>query len=82
MISYRILNRITAEDIICNLIRWGYGTENDILDKDLHIILSRYKWFSKNEEEERKRNKFNCPFTQSTKNKSSKKSTINKLKYK
>jgi len=54
------MTRTTAEDIVCGLIKWGYGSEDQILNKPLHIIMSRYRWFMKYDEEERKRQP-QCP---------------------
>ncbi|HRT03442.1 MAG TPA: hypothetical protein P5513_05840 [Candidatus Diapherotrites archaeon] len=39
---------------MCRLISWGYDTEDNIIKKPLHTILSRYKWFKKLKEEELK----------------------------
>jgi hypothetical protein len=61
MTSYQILTKITAEDIICKLISMGYGNEDLILKKPLHILISRYKWFVANEEEKLKMYRSMCP---------------------
>jgi hypothetical protein len=43
------------------LIRFGYGDEDSILRKPLHILLERLKWFFEEERKEKQNNQFQCP---------------------
>ena len=59
--------------MICRLIKWGYDSEDNIIKKPLHTIISRYKWFKKDYEDEMKRQRESmhyCPFMSSNKSKS------------
>jgi len=55
------------------LISWGYDNEDNIRKRYIHTIIDRYKWFHKNEQEERKNNNFTCPFAGNQKKKKQKK---------
>jgi hypothetical protein len=71
MNSYRILQRTTAVDIICLLIKFGYDNEDNILRKPLHTLISRLNWFIEDDKRD-KANRQTCPLMGNNKNKKNK----------
>ena len=58
---------------MCLLIKYGYGSEDEIMVKPLHILLSRLKWFAEDEKRERINRQNSCPFMSNNKKGSNKK---------
>lgn len=56
---YRLIPRKTAEDLLLSLIKFGYGTETEILKLPIHTVLSRYNWFKKKRDEDLKNQQVN-----------------------
>jgi hypothetical protein len=51
------LRNRTVNDLVCHLIRHGYGSEKEIRSMSFHDVLMRVKWFS----EWDKKNSVQCP---------------------
>ena len=58
-------------DLICLLIKFGYGSYEEIMGQPMHQLLEHYKWFSNDFEKEQKANRdydiallkaIQCPF--------------------
>lgn len=41
-------------DLVCLLIKFGYGNYDDVVRQPMHQLLEHYRWFSKDYEREQK----------------------------
>lgn len=41
-------------DLVCLLIKFGYGNYKDIMEQSMHLLLEHYRWFTKDYEKELK----------------------------
>lgn len=54
MTSYTLINRKTLIDVLSSLIKFGFGSYNELMNMELHNLLSFYNWFVKDYEKEMK----------------------------
>lgn len=54
MTSYTLINRKTLIDVLSNLIKFGFGSYNELMTMSMSQLLSFYNWFIKDYEKEQK----------------------------
>ena len=54
MTSYMLINRKTLTDVLSSLIKFGFGSYNELMDMSLSQLLTFYNWFTKDYEKEMK----------------------------
>lgn len=54
MTSYTLINRKTLIDVLSNLIKFGFGSYNELMNMSMATLLSFYDWFAKDFEKEQK----------------------------
>ena len=75
MTSYTLIDRKTLTDVLSNLIKFGFGNYNELMNMSMERILAFYNWFIKDYEKEMKRKveydtallKAGCPLFRSKK---------------
>ena len=75
MTSYTLIDRKTLTDVLSNLIKFGFGSYNELMNMSMERILAFYNWFIKDYEKEMKRRveydtallKAGCPLFRSKK---------------
>lgn len=55
MTSYTLINRKTLIDVLSNLIKFGFGSYNELMGMSMAQLLSFYNWFMKDYEKEQKK---------------------------
>ena len=54
MTSYTLINRKTLTDVLSNLIKFGFGSYNELMNMSMNQLLTFYDWFIKDYEKEMK----------------------------
>ena len=55
MTSYTLIDMKTLTDILSNLIKFGFGSYNELMSMDMDRIIRFYEWFMKDYKDEMKR---------------------------
>lgn len=55
MTSYTLINKKTLIDVLSNLIKFGFGSYNELMEMSMSQLLSFYNWFMKDYEKEQKK---------------------------
>ncbi len=75
MISYTLIDMKTLTDVLSNLIKFGFGSYNELMSMGLDRLMSFHNWFVKDYEKEMKAKveydnrmlKYGCPLFRSKK---------------
>ena len=54
MISYTLIDMKTLTDVLSNLIKFGFGSYNELMGMSIERIMNFYNWFMKDYEKEMK----------------------------
>lgn len=54
MTSYTLINQKTLTDVLSNLIKFGFGSYNELMSMSMNQLLTFYDWFTKDYEKEMK----------------------------
>ena len=54
MTSYTLISRKTLTDVLSNLIKFGFGSYNELMSMSMNQLLTFYDWFAKDYEKEMK----------------------------
>ena len=54
MTSYTLINRKTLIDVLSNLIKFGFGSYNELMSMPMNQLLNFYDWFMKDYAKEMK----------------------------
>ena len=54
MISYTLIDMKTLTDVLSNLIKFGFGSYNELMNMSMERIMSFYNWFIKDYEKDMK----------------------------
>ena len=54
MTSYTLISRKTLTDVLSNLIKFGFGSYNELMSMSMNQLLTFYDWFIKDYEKEMK----------------------------
>lgn len=54
MTSYTLISRKVLIDMLSNLIKFGFGSYNELMNMSMATLLSFYDWFAKDYEKEMK----------------------------
>ena len=54
MTSYTLINRKTLIDVLSSLIKFGFGSYNELMTMSVNQLLTFYDWFAKDYEKEMK----------------------------
>ena len=54
MTSYTLINRKTLTDVLSSLIKFGFGSYNELMNMSMNQLLTFYDWFAKDYEKEMK----------------------------
>ena len=54
MTSYTLINMKTLTDVLSSLIKFGFGSYNELMNMSMKRILDFYNWFMKDYEKEMK----------------------------
>ena len=54
MTSYTLINKKTLTDVLSSLIKFGFGSYNELMNMGMNQLLTFYDWFSKDYEKEMK----------------------------
>lgn len=54
MTSYVLINKRTLIDVVSNLIKFGFGSYNELMNMSVSQLLMFYDWFAKDYEKEMK----------------------------
>ena len=54
MTSYTLISKKILTDVLSSLIKFGFGSYNELMDMSLNQLLVFYDWFSKDYEKEMK----------------------------
>ena len=73
MTSYTLIDKKNLTDIVSNLIKFGFGSYNELMSMSLERLITFYTWFMKDYEKEIKQKveydtsfaKVGCPLLRS-----------------
>ena len=54
MTSYTLINMKTLTDVLSSLIKFGFGSYNELMEMSMKRLLDFYNWFMKDYEKEMK----------------------------
>ena len=54
MISYTLIDMKTLTDVLSNLIKFGFGSYNELMEMSMERIMTFYNWFMKDYEKDMK----------------------------
>lgn len=54
MISYTLIDMKTLTDVLSSLIKFGFGSYNELMNMSMERIMTFYNWFIKDYEKEMK----------------------------
>lgn len=54
MISYTLTDMKTLTDVLSNLIKFGFGSYNELMEMSMERIMTFYNWFMKDYEKDMK----------------------------
>lgn len=54
MTSYTLIDMKTLTDVLSNLIKFGFGSYNELMQMSMERIMTFYNWFMKDYEKEMK----------------------------
>ena len=54
MISYTLTDMKTLTDVLSNLIKFGFGSYNELMGMSMERIMTFYNWFRKDYEKDMK----------------------------
>ena len=54
MTSYTLINQKTLTDVLSSLIKFGFGSYNELMEMSMKRLLDFYNWFMKDYEKEMK----------------------------
>ena len=54
MTSYTLINMKSLTDVLSSLIKFGFGSYNELMNMSMERILAFYNWFIKDYEKEMK----------------------------
>lgn len=54
MTSYTLITRKTLTDVLSSLIKFGFGSYNELMTMSVNQLLTFYDWFAKDYEKEMK----------------------------
>ena len=54
MISYTLIDMRTLTDVLSNLIKFGFGSYNELMGMSMERIMTIYNWYIKDYEKEMK----------------------------
>ena len=54
MTSYTLINQKTLIDVLSSLIKFGFGSYNELMEMSMSQLLAFYNWFIKDYEKEQK----------------------------
>lgn len=54
MTSYTLINQKTLTDVLSSLIKFGFGSYNELMEMSMSQLLTFYNWFIKDYEKEQK----------------------------
>lgn len=54
MTSYTLINRKTLIDVLSNLIKFGFGSYNELMNMSIDKLLMFYNWYVKDFQNEMK----------------------------
>lgn len=54
MISYTLTDIKTLTDVLSNLIKFGFGSYNELMEMSMERIMTFYNWFMKDYEKDMK----------------------------
>ena len=54
MTSYTLINMKTLTDVLSSLIKFGFGSYNELMEMSMKRLLDFYNWFIKDYEKEMK----------------------------
>lgn len=54
MTSYTLIDMKTLTDVLSNLIKFGFGSYNELMGMSIERIMNFYNWFMKDYEKEMK----------------------------
>ena len=54
MTSYTLITRKTLTDVLSSLIKFGFGSYNELMNMSMNQLLTFYDWFAKDYEKEMK----------------------------
>ena len=49
-----MINKKTLTDVLSNLIKFGFGSYNELMNMSMNQLLIFYEWFAKDYEKEQK----------------------------
>ena len=52
MTSYTLINQKTLIDVLSSLIKFGFGSYNELMEMSMSQLLAFYNWFIKDYEKE------------------------------